>query len=112
MKECVIYTTDVFRFDVNKDKWVEKHDYEILQSFKFSGSEFCLVYKKGYYFICVQDKKGYLYSLLYRKKEENGLKLTPGEVVSDFRKQYLKNEINSEKIDKFLQDPVKFGVKH
>ena len=111
MKECLIYTTDVFRFDINKSKWVEKRDYEILQSFKFSGLEFCLTYKDGYYFICYQNEKGCLYSLLYKKKETDGFKLTPGEVVSDFRKQYLKNAINLDKIEKFIQDPVKFGKK-
>lgn len=102
---------DIFRYDIKKDKWAEKHDYEVIQSFKFSGSEFCLVYKGGYYFICVQSSKGNLYSLIYREEKENGYKIPPGEIVSDFRKQYIKNGINKDKIEKFLSDPVKFGKK-
>ena len=101
--------TDIFRYDVSKKKWVLKRDYEVLQSFKFSGSEFCLVRKDRYYFICYQNNKCDLYSILYKKSNENGYKLTPGEIVSDFRKQYLKNSITREKIEMFLTDPVKFG---
>jgi len=107
----VIETTDIYRFDISKGKWAEKHDYEVKQCFKFSGSEFCLVYKKGYYFMCFQGKKGDLYSLIYKKQVDNGYKLTPGEIVSDFRKQYLKNAITVEKIESFIADPIKFGKK-
>lgn len=103
--------TDLFRYDVKKDKWVEKRDYELVQSFKFSGSEFYLLYKCGYYFIGYESSKGNLYSLIYINEDENELKLTPGEVVSYFRKQYLKNGINRDKIERFLSDPIKFGNK-
>ena len=105
----MIEVTDVYRFDINKRKWVEKHDYEVKQCFKFSGSEFCLTFKKGFYFMCFQDKKGNLYSLIYKKQIDGGYKLTPGEIVSEFRKQYLKHGITQEKIEEFLMDPVKFG---
>ena len=105
----MIELTDVYRYDSRKGKWVERHDYEIMQSFKFSGVEFCLTYKDGYYFVCAQWKRGDLYSLIYKKKIVDGYKVTPGEVVSDFRKQYIKNAITAEKIESFLTDPVKFG---
>lgn len=100
---------DIYRFDGRKDKWVLKHDYELLQNFKFAGIEFYLTYNKGYYFVCTLSKRDNLYSLIYRCEIEGGYKLTPGEVVSDFRKQFLKHSMNKDLVEKFLSDPMKYG---
>ena len=106
--------TDIYRFDVNKGKWVKKRDYEYVFSFKFAGNEFYLTHKNGWYFVCgcFDDKDSRLY-MLYKQNEaiDGNLRYAPGEIVSEFRKKYLKNGINLEKITEFLLDPLNFCKK-
>jgi len=105
MKDGITYKTNVYRFNVKKGEWVLRRDYEMLQNFKFSGIEFYLLLYNKCFFVTYLTPKGDLYSLTY--KRDNG-DVTAGEVASEFRKQFLKNAINKDLIEKFLQDPLNF----
>ena len=110
MKEDITYKTDILRYDIDKKTWVLRKDHDLLQNFKFAGIEFYLVYKQVIYFICVMTPKNDLFSLVYRKEKENGLKLTPGEIVSDFRKNFLKHNVDKTLIENYFQDPLKYTL--
>lgn len=103
--ETITYKTDIHRFDRKKDSWVKMKDYDIVTSFKFSGNEFVLLYKGGVFFVGV-EVKGNVMSLYYVRENDDGKKVLPGEVVSMFRKLYIKNGITQEVLDGFLKDPV------
>ena len=105
------YTKPILRYDVKKGAWVRHKDYEYLQSLRFANREFHLVYKNGYYFVCT-DKGGDIASLYYKKEVENGEKIFPGEVVSLFRKNYLKHKITDEMVDMFLDNPPSYEEKY
>ena len=110
MKNEPRYVTDIYRYDVGKDKWTKRKDYDQLTSFKFAGGEYCLTYKDGWYYVCsaFDDEDNRLYCLYKQKKTKNDV---PGEIVSQFRKLYLKNNITTEKVKEFLIDPIKICPK-
>ena len=105
------YLTDIYRYDTKKDSWTKRRDYDLLNTFKFSGNEYCLTYKDGWYYVCsyFDDNDDKIYCLYKHPEKVDGFKVAPGEVVSEFRKNYLKNEITLDKIQQFLLEPTKFG---
>lgn len=109
MKPGAKVITDIYRFDVSKEAWTKRKDYELVFDFKFAGNEYCITKEKGWYYVCscFDNEDNRLYCL-YKQKDEN---TTPGEVVSEFRKRYVKNNINLEKITEFLLDPLKICPK-
>lgn len=104
------YKTDIYRFDGKKLSWTRRADYDLVFSFKFLGNEFYLTYKDGNYFVCTyfDEKDSRLYSLYLQKEIEDGLKAAPGEVVSEFRKRYIKNNVTPDIISEFILDPVSY----
>lgn len=102
--------TDIYRFDVKKQCWTKRKDYTLYMSFKFSGNDFYLTYNNGWYYVCTyfDDDSRRIYSVYRQKETVNGQKCAPGEVVSEFRKQYLKNKITNKIINDFLSDPLNF----
>ena len=113
MKNDLKYKTDIYRFNEKKNCWSKYKDYDLIYTFKFGGCEFCLTYKDGIYYACAyfDDQDDRLYSIYVQKEIANGEKCMPGEVVSEFRKKYLKNSITTDKIEKFILDPMKYGIK-
>ncbi len=107
----VKYTTPILRYDIRKGEWVRRKDYEYLQNLRFANREFYLVYKNGYYFMCT-DRGNDIASVYYKKEVEDGEKIFPGEVVSLFRKNYLKRGITDEMVDLFLDSPPSYDKKY
>ena len=105
------YKTQILRYNVKKGEWCTHRDYDLLQSLRFVNREFYLVYKNGYYFVCA-DKGKDIASVYYKKEVEDGDKILPGEVVSLFRKNYLKNGITPDMLELFLEDPVSYQKKY
>ena len=103
--------TPILRFNREKGEWVTYRDCEFLQNLKFAGREFYLVYKNGCFFICT-DKGDDLVSVYLKKEMDGGYKTLPGEVVSEFRKKYLKLGVTSEMFELFLDNPVKYQKKY
>lgn len=104
------YKTPILRYNAKKGEWCTHKDYDLLQSLRFANREFYLVYKNGYYFVCTDKGKG-MASVYYKKEVEDGDKILPGEVVSLFRKNYLKNGITPDMLELFLEDPVSYQNK-
>lgn len=109
MKTETKILTDIYRFDVNKERWTKRKDYELVFTFKFAGNEYCITHFNGWYYVCTcfDNEDSRLYCLYKQKNVDT----TPGEVVSEFRKRYLKNNINLEKITEFLLEPLKICPK-
>lgn len=108
------YLTTILRFHGKKGeepKWHKYKDCEFIQNLRFMNREFYLVYRDGVYYMTTD--KGADVASVYLKKEVDGAeKLFPGEVVSLFRKEYLKHNITSDMVDLFLEDPVKYREKY
>ena len=92
-------------------KWKTFRDYEIKQNLRFVNHEFYLLYKDGVYFVAV-EKDGDIKSVYFKKENEDGYKLFPGEVVAMFRKEFLKRGITSEMLDLFLDNPQEYKKKY
>ena len=112
MSDTAIYLTNIYRYDLKKQEWTLKRDYEIALNFKFSSNDFYIVKKSGYFFVTIAYKDNALYTLYYIKENRDGEKVLPSEVASDFRKKYLKNNITQQAIDRFIDSPTKYGVDH
>jgi hypothetical protein len=103
--------TDILYFDKNKEERVKYKDCQILMEFLFSRNELFLVEKKGIYFVCL-SKDGELFSLWHKKSIENGEETNPSEAVSLFRKKYVENKIDAEKLSLFIDNPLKYAKKY
>lgn len=113
MKENELkYKTTILRFSPKKGEWAKCKDCDYIQNLRFVNREFYLVRKNGYYFICTDKGKNDIASVYYKKEEENGEKILPGEVVSLFRKEYIKNAVTPEMVDFFLEDPLSYQEKY
>ena len=99
--------SDILYFDRKENKRIKMKDCEIINDFIFSRNNFFLVYKKGVYFICIPHD-GDLISLWHKIAYENKKKIPSGEVISEFRKNYLKNGIEQKDIDFFIADPLAY----
>lgn len=110
MKENELtYTTNILRYDGGK--WNKCKNCEYLQNFRFANREFYLVKKDGIYFVAT-DKGADIASVYLKSETENGEKILPGEVVSLFRKEYLKHNITQEMIELFLNNPQEYRKKY
>lgn len=106
-----IEKTDILRYCRKKSKRVSIKECDIINNFLFNKIEFYLVYKAGYFFVCTPQNKE-LIMLWFKKGVENKEKITPGEVTSEFRKKYLKNEISQERLGLFLDNPLEYEKKY
>lgn len=110
MKENELtYTTSILRYDGGK--WTKCRNCEYLQNFRFANREFYLVKKDAVYFVTT-DKGADIASVYLKPETEKGEKILPGEVVSLFRKEYLKHNITQEMIELFLNDPQEYRKKY
>ena len=99
--------TYILRYDKEKGKRVKLKDCEILTQFLFNKNECFLVKKGKFYAVCISSNEELV---LLTKTVENGR--TPGEIVADFRKGYLKHGITQDKIDLFIENPVEYCKKY
>jgi hypothetical protein len=102
------YKTDILRYSMKKHEWYKYRDCDYVQNLRFMNREFYLAYKNGCYFICTDRGKKDIASVYYRKENENGENVLPGEVVSLFRKEYIRNKVTPEMVDLFLEDPAEY----
>lgn len=110
MKEAINYKTPILRYDMKEGKWKTHKDYDLLQNFRFANREFYLTYNKGVYYICT-DLGNDIASVYFKKENDGGDKILPGEVAALFRKEYAKRGISQEMIELFLQNPQEYNEK-
>ena len=106
----IIERGEFFRFDKSKGKRI-KRECILHTQFYFSRHDFYLVEYRGYYFVCLISN-GNLISLWYQKIFENGIKTLTGESISKFRKGWLKNDINEDKLSLFINEPLEYEKKY
>lgn len=102
-----VYLTDILHFSREKNKRITIKDCSLLSNFLFNKIDFYLVYKAGYFFVCTYYNKD-LVVLWFKKEIDNNEKIVSGDVVSQFRKNYLKHSITKEKIELFLSNPIEY----
>lgn len=105
------YST-LYYYDL-KGELVKLDDCLIHNQFIFDKQNFVLLSKRKRYYVCMEHsipekkKKDILLSFWGYPLSEG---LTSGEIVSIFRKEYKKNEINCELIQKFFDKPLKHSL--
>ena len=78
---------------------------DIVGNFLFSKIEFFVLEMPTSFRVCV-SKGGELYSVWkYDKNREDGTIATCGEVISEFRKGYVKSGCISEDVELFVENP-------
>ena len=103
--------TDILRYDKEKGQRVKLRDCKLITKFLFNRNDYFLVRKGNTYIVCLSVKDE-LILLTKEKAVVDGVEITSGEVVANFRKGYLKNGITQEKIDMFIEDPVGYCGKY
>ena len=103
--------TDILRYDKDKGQRVKLRDCELITKFLFNRNDFYVVRKGNVYMVClsVNDE---LVLLTKEKAVVDGIEVTVGEVMGNFRRGYLKNGITQDRIDMFIEDPVKYREKY
>ena len=107
MTNDIIETAEMFHYDTNKGKRVVVKDCEIVNNFFFSKNDFYLLRKNRIFYVCI-SVKGNLILVWYHPEHKNGEQFYPSDIISEFRKGYIKAGIAQEDIDSFLTDPVKY----
>lgn len=111
-KDCgPVMLTDILRYDKEKGKRVKVKDCSLITKFLFNRNDYYLVRKGNTYVIClsVNDE---LILLTKEKAVVDGVEVTSGEAIGNFRKGYLKNGITQDRIDFFIKDPVGYCKKY
>ena len=103
--------TDVLYYKPSIGKRARLRDCALVTNFLFDKKNFFVTRHGNYYFVCI-PYNGELVELTCHNAMEGDRKVLVGEVSSAFRKDYLKNAMNQEKIDLFIQDPVTYKKKY
>lgn len=103
--------TDILRYDKEKGKRVKLKDCNLITKFLFNRNDYFLVRKGNTYAVCVSVNDE-LILLTKEKAVVDGVEVTSGEVIGNFRKGYLKNAITQDKIDLFIKDPMGYCEKY
>lgn len=98
---------DIFYFDLDGNP-KKKKECTLLKNFLYKRINFFLTSKGNTYDISVNGNKDELYSIWSRSIHENGIKKNDSMVMSEFRKEFDKNEITLEIIENYLKKPLKY----
>jgi hypothetical protein len=98
--------TNICYFNKNNGEIVKLKDCSILREFMYNRNNFTIIEKNNIYWVCVLGEKDELYSIWSRNKNDES---TPhlNSVLSLFRKEYDRNGITNDLINKFLKNPLK-----
>ena len=82
-------------------------DCSLLREFIYCRRNFALLEKNNYYWVCVNGEKDKLYSIWSISKLNGEETMAINAILSCFRREYDKNNITNDLIDKFLKNPLK-----
>jgi hypothetical protein len=99
--------TNIFYFKKDGGDAVKLKDCNILKSFIYNRNNFTLLEKNNFYWVCTNNKNDDLCSIWSKYKFNNENEIKTNEILSIFRKEYDKNKITKELIEKFLESPLK-----
>jgi hypothetical protein len=100
------YKTNIFIFNKEGERKKVKDCY-LLRNFLFHRIDFFLTEDDYFYYVCVNDEKQDLISIWSRSKVNEGINITSNEIMSLYRKEFDKNNITKELIEKFIKAPLK-----
>ena len=83
----------------------------LLNEFMFSRNEFYLLRKDDIFFMCVSDD-GDLVMVWKHPVKKDGEEFTAGDVMSIFRKEYVKHGITMDMLNTYLTEPLKYEKKY
>ena len=76
----------------------------------YKRCDFILVEISHYFFICYSNEKKDLYNIWSRYDIIDGEIMNDNQIMSLFRKEYDKNDITVDLINKFLEKPLKTSL--
>ena len=99
--------TDIIIFLPEDGRKKTLKDCTIIKEFMYKRENFIIVSSSKYYRVCYINDDKTLYSFWCREMYDGNTKLTYNEILSTFRKEYDKNNINGDLIRKFIKEPKK-----
>lgn len=106
----MIDKTNIFYFDKDSGEKVKLKDCTINKTFMYKRCNFTVVNKNGYFYFCYIDENGDLYSIWCKYDIIDGELMSDTQMMSLFRKEFDKNNIDKTLIEKFIQKPLSFSL--
>ena len=106
----MIDKTNIFYFDKDNGEKVKLKDCIINKTFMYKRCNFTVVNKNGYFYFCYIDGNGDLYSIWCKYDIIDGELMSDTQMMSLFRKEFDKNNIDKTLIEKFIQKPLSFSL--
>lgn len=101
---------DIYYFKKENGEREKLKDCILKKTFMYKRCDFILVEKSHYFFICYSDEKKDLYNIWSRYDIIDGEIMNDNQIMSLFRKEYDKNDITVDLINKFLEKPLKTSL--
>ena len=101
---------DIYYFNKETGEKEKLKDCTLKKTFMYKRCDFILVEKSHYFFICYSDEKKDLYNIWSRYDIIDDEMVNDNQILSYFRKEYDKNDINIDLIKKFLETPLKTSL--
>lgn len=96
--------TDTWSYSNKQGKRIKHKDCEIVNNFRFSQNDFYVLLHKNIYYVCYSHN-GELYVVWHKVNKDT----SAGEVVSEFRKGFIKNKITQQDISNFIENPAAYA---
>ena len=102
--------TTIYYFNKDNGEKIKLKDCTINKTFIYKRCNFTVVNKYNYFFVCYIDDKGELYNIWSRYDIIDDELKSDSQIMSLFRKQFDKNQIDKELINKFIEKPLNFSL--
>lgn len=106
----MIDKTNIFYFDKDSGEKVKLKDCVINKTFMYKRCNFTVVNKNDYFYFCYIDENSDLYSIWSKYDIVDGELMSDTQMMSLFRKEFDKNNIDKTLIEKFIQKPLSFSL--
>lgn len=106
----MIDRTTIYYFDKDSGERKTLKDCEIKKNFMYKRCNFTMVKKNNIFFICYIDEKNDLYNIWSKYDIVDDELMSDTQMMSLFRKEFDKNDIDKTLIEKFIQKPLSFSL--
>lgn len=104
------YKTSIFYFDKEDGRKTKLNDCEIRKNFIYKRCDFILVFKKNYFFVCYVNNEKEFYNIWSSYDIIDNELMSDNQILSVFRKEFDKNNIDKELIEKFINKPLSYSL--
>ena len=102
--------TTIFFFNKENGEKTKLKECVINKTFMYKRCNFTVVNKDGFFYFCYIDDNGDLYNIWSRYDIIDGELMSDTQMMSLFRKEFDKNNIDKVLIEKFLEKPLSFSL--